>query len=86
MKESVNRDTKKVAGVDVTIVDISGTFKDQPRGPFGPSVDRKDYRMLAAIIPTANSGNYYVKVTGPAKTIAANNEKFVKFIESLQLK
>src|SRR5690606_125283 len=40
-----------VAGQEVTLVDISGTFKDQ-RGPMAPAVERPKYRMLGAIIAT----------------------------------
>ena len=45
--------TKKleVAGCEVTLVDIVGTFTDMPGGPFagGQAVQRPGYRMLAAI-------------------------------------
>ena len=44
----------KVAGCDVTMVDIAGTYKDMPGGPFagGKPIDRPAYRMLAAIVET----------------------------------
>jgi hypothetical protein len=72
--------TKKVA--------ISGTFKDQPGGPFsgGPVVERKGYRMLAAIIVTKDLGNYFVKFYGPERTVADNQKAFDKMIDSLEAK
>ncbi|MEX0586236.1 MAG: hypothetical protein WD176_06315 [Pirellulales bacterium] len=75
----------KVAGIDVHLVDISGTFKDQ-RGPLAPAVSRKDYRMLVAVIDTDKLGRYFVKLTGPAKTIAAHEKEFTQLIESLKAK
>lgn len=69
----------------VHLVDLSGTYKDQ-RGPMTPAVNRENYRMLAAIIPTEKAGQYFVKLYGPQKTIGANEAAFRKFIESLEVK
>ncbi len=76
---------KQVAGDDVHLVDISGTYKDQP-GPFAPGVDRPKYRMLAAIIPTESRGTYYVKLYGPQRTVTDNEKAFLKMIEGLDRK
>ena len=75
----------KVAGCEVTLVDISGTFTDMPGGPFagGPAVQRPGYRMLAAIIATPGRGNYFLKLTGPAATIAAQQDAFRTMVEGL---
>ena len=52
-----------IAGCKITLIDVSGTFKDMPGGPFagGQSIDRPDYRMMAAIIETTDKGNYFIK-------------------------
>ncbi|MGH8162936.1 MAG: hypothetical protein ACREP1_01225 [Rhodanobacteraceae bacterium] len=81
---------KKVAGQNVTLVDVSGTYIDRPGGPFagGAAVDRENYRMLAAIIETAHkgkrTGNYFIKLIGPRQTVADNKQAFEKMIESLK--
>ncbi len=77
----------KVADTEVHLVDIKGTYKDQAGGPFArqPATMRDGYRMLAAIIVT-DYGRYYVKMYGPAKTIAENEKPFRAFIESLAIK
>ena len=79
--------TKKVklAGCDVTIVDITGTYKDAPAGPFagGKAVDRPDYRMLAAIVETPDRGNYFLKFYGPGKTVAKHADGFRAMVEGL---
>jgi hypothetical protein len=79
--------TKKLslAGCTVTMVDIPGTYKDMPGGPFagGQAVERPDYRMLAAIIETPESGNYFLKFYGPAATVAKHADGFRTMIEGL---
>jgi len=75
----------KVAGCDVTIVDIAGTFKDMPGGPFagGKAVERPGHRMLAAIVETPGRGNYFLKFTGSAATVAGEADAFRKMVEGL---
>jgi hypothetical protein len=75
----------KVAGVDVHLVDISGVYKDS-KGPFAPVELREDYRMLGAIIATEKLGKYFLKLYGPAKTIADNEQAFLAMVESLTIK
>lgn len=84
-KTKVKKD--KVNGQDVTMVDITGTFLDKPGGPFagGKTIERKNYRMLAAIIETEQDGNYFVKLYGPKKTIDKNEKKFVAMIKSVNV-
>ena len=82
--------TKKftVDEMEVTMVDISGTFTQTMGGPFsgGKKVESPDQRMLAAIIQTPESGNYFVKLVGPAATIKANEAEFEKMIKGAKLK
>lgn len=73
----------EAAGKEITMVDLAGTYKDQP-GPFAPAVERPDYRMLAAIIPTDDRGNYFIKFYGPKKTVAANEQAFRQLIASIK--
>lgn len=74
-----------VAGCTVTLVDVSGTYKDMPGGPFagGRMTERPDYRMLAAIIETGDAGNYFLKLYGPAKTIGGSADGFRKMVEGM---
>jgi hypothetical protein len=84
-KDKAATKTLKLAGCQVTIVDISGTYKDAPAGPFagGKAVDRPDYRMLAAIVETPGKGNYFLKFYGPGKTVAAHADGFRAMVEGL---
>ncbi len=84
-KDKASTKKMKVAGCDVTLVDIAGTFKDMPGGPFagGQAVERPGHRMLAAIVETPGRGNYFLKFTGPADTVAGEADAFRKMVEGL---
>ncbi len=76
---------EKIAGCDVHLLDISGTFKDKP--PFsGTEVKRPGYRMFAAIVASKDQGNYFIKLYGPLRTVMENEKAFAKMIDSLERK
>ena len=88
-KDKAKIDKKKIAGVPVHVVDIAGTYKDMPGGPFarGKTIDRADYRMLGAIVSGGPSiGNYFIKFYGPAEIVKENEKAFQKMVESLEKK
>jgi hypothetical protein len=82
------KEETKIAGQKVYLVDIAGTYKDTPGGPFagGKPVLREDYRMLAAIIATEKDGQQFIKFYGPKATVEKNEEGFKKMIDSLKVK
>jgi hypothetical protein len=84
IKSSVEK--SKIGDAEVHMVDIEGTFKSQSGGPLGPTDVLEGYRLMGAIIVQANGNEYYVKLTGPAKTIEENTEKFQEMIKSLKTK
>ncbi|MDA7978071.1 MAG: hypothetical protein MPJ50_04795 [Pirellulales bacterium] len=81
-KDKAKVEKKELASLKVVVVDIPGTFKDQA-GPFAPATMRENYRMLAAIIPTAG-GTWFAKFVGPAKTVEENAKAFQAMLESLK--
>ncbi len=84
-KDRAKTDKKQVAGENVTIIDIAGTYMDRP-APMAPGVERENYRMLGAIVQTKKGGNVYIKFYGPQKTVAENAAAFTKMIDSLEHK
>jgi hypothetical protein len=86
-KDKASTKTLKLAGCSVTLVDVAGTYKDTPGGPFagGKTIDRPDYRMLAAIVEPEdkNKGSYFLKFYGPAKTVAKHSDGFRTMIEGM---
>ncbi len=83
--ENGSVEKKTIAGLEVHLVDVSGTFLDR-RGPFAPAIERPGYRLLGAIIPTPDDGTFFVKFTGPRPTVTENKEKFAAMIDSLHKK
>lgn len=84
-KEKASTKKIDVAGCKVTLVDIPGTYKDSPGGPFagGQTVERPDYRMLAAIVETGDQGNHFLKFYGPAATVEKHAAGFQKMVEGM---
>jgi len=82
------RDKTTVSGAEVHVVDLSGTYKDTPGGPFagGKPIMRDNYRMLGAIIQTKDKGNYFLKLYGPKATIDENEKGFQEMVKSLKVK
>jgi len=72
---------RTIHGLAVTTLDISGEYS----GMGGPMAAEKSvkpgYRLLGAILE-GPGGNVFLKFTGPAKTIAANQKKFEQLLES----
>lgn len=60
-----------------TLVDISGTYQGSMMAPANPP--KADYRMLVAEIRTPQRP-YYVRLTGPQKTVAKWEEAYLKFV------
>jgi hypothetical protein len=79
-------DKLEVAGSEVHIVSLTGTYKDTPGGPFAGAkpVLRENYQMLGAICQT-KAGNYFLKLYGPKATIAENEKAFRSLVESMKV-
>jgi hypothetical protein len=72
-------------GLTVTLVDVSGTYTAEMSPGSADHFDKPGFRQCAAVVETAN-GPYFVKLTGPAKTVARWYDSFMAFLKSLQLK
>jgi hypothetical protein len=86
-KDKATTKAVKISGCTVTLVDVAGTYKDSPGGPFagGKTIDRPAYRMLAAIVEPddKNKGSYFLKFYGPAKTVAKHADGFRTMVEGM---
>lgn len=74
---------RTVHGLRVTDMDVTGSYSGMSGPMMTPQSPKPDSRMLAAIIE-GPGGNIFVKFTGPAKTIAANQAKFEQLVGSFQ--
>jgi hypothetical protein len=71
---------RTIHGFNVTTIDISGEYSGMG-GPMAKQSAKPGYRLLGAIVE-GPGGNVFVKFTGPAKTIAANQQKFEQLLAS----
>lgn len=73
----------EMGSVKIHLVDLAGTFKESSGGPLGRVTERPNYRMLGAILQAPGAPTYFIKLTGPAETLAANEEAFKTFVKSV---
>lgn len=86
-KSKPERDKFEAAGVKFYTVDVQGTYKESMGGPFagGKVTPRKNYRMLGAVIVIPDQdGVYFVRMTGPEKSVGAQVENFRHMLESVE--
>jgi hypothetical protein len=77
------RAERTVNGLKVTTMDVSGTYTAEMRPGAAEHFNKPGYRVCAAVIETPG-GTYYVKMTGPQKTIAEAQADYEKFLGSLK--
>jgi hypothetical protein len=74
-----------INGLKVTTVDVSGTYSAEMTPGSGSFSNNSNYRMRAAVIETPK-GSYFVKLVGPAKTVAQWDEGFNTYLKSFEFK
>ncbi|MDF1753957.1 MAG: hypothetical protein P1U89_14335 [Verrucomicrobiales bacterium] len=76
-----NTEKKTVNNREIVYFTGNGTFEDSMGGPFsGNKVQKENYSVLAAILPSDN-GPVFLKMTGPAESVAAAKEAFIELAE-----
>jgi hypothetical protein len=78
-------DTMMVGLLQVVTTDVSGTQLASASMGMGEAKDLPNYRMIASVIETP-SGNWFIKITGPQKTMSANEDKIRAFLKSATVK
>lgn len=81
--ERMTRSERALDGLEVLVVDLSGTYVAETFPGSGERVRQEGWRMLAAVIETPQ-GPYYAKLVGPADTVAAHAERFDAFLADLR--
>ena len=82
-KDKAKREQQTVNGMKVTLIDVSGTYVAEVRPGSTERHNKPGFRVRAAVVETPK-GPYYVKMTGPAKTVAATEADFAAFLRSLK--
>ena len=80
-KAVATTETMTVGGMKVTVLDVSGKYVAE-MAPGAPTrFNKPGFRLKAAVVETAG-GPYFVKLTGPAKTVERWNAAFATFLKS----
>jgi hypothetical protein len=79
------RVVSNVGPLKVTSVDVSGTYIAEMRPGSPERFNKPNFRMRAAVVETPK-GPYFLKLTGPARTIAQGGAAFDQFVKSLRFK
>jgi hypothetical protein len=74
---------KTISGIPFTLVDVSGTYSNSMGSMMKGSGPKTGTRLLGAIAETG-SGPWFIKLTGPEKTIAKWEPSFQSFLNSIK--
>ena len=75
-------DKRTTRGIQITMIDASGTYTGMG-GPMMASKPVPGYRLIGAIVE-GPGGSVFFKLTGPEKTIAAQQKNFEQLLASIQ--
>jgi hypothetical protein len=84
-KSKAKTENLTVNGLKVTSVDVTGTYTAEMAPGSQTFHNDNDYRLRAAVIETPK-GNYFVKLAGPAKTIARWDQSYNDYLQSFEFK
>jgi hypothetical protein len=87
-KEKAKIENMTVNGMPVKTVDVLGKYNGGMASPGATNTtpaDMSNYRLRAAIIETPK-GSYFVKLTGPQKTVGRWDQAYTDYIKSFEFK
>jgi hypothetical protein len=67
----------------ISVVDVSGTYVAEIAPGSAQHFNKPNFRQIAAVVETTG-GNYYVKLTGPAKTVTKWEASYMGLLKSLR--
>lgn len=71
-------------GLDVTLLDVPGTYVAAVRPGAAERLDKPGFRLLAAVVETP-VGPWFFKLTGPARTIDRWDAAFTAFLRTVRV-
>lgn len=84
-KEKAKTGTLTVNGLQVDTVDVLGNYSGGMSPDSAPVDSKAIYRLRAAIVDTPK-GSYFVKLTGPEKTVAHWDQAYNDYLNSFEFK
>jgi hypothetical protein len=87
---SASKDKAKTAdqtinGLKVSTVDVTGIYTAEMSPGSGDRHNNANYRLRGAVIETPK-GNYFVKLVGPANTVAKWDQAYNDYLKSFEFK
>ena len=79
---AARHESRTVNGLSVSLVDVSGTYVAEAAPGSATRHNSPNFRLRAGVVQTPG-GPYFIKLTGPAKTVAAQSQAFDSFVASL---
>jgi hypothetical protein len=79
------RSTATVNGLKLTSLDVSGTYVAEMSPGSSEHHNKPGFRMRATVVETPK-GPYFIKLTGPAKTVDGAGAAFDQFLQTLAFK
>ena len=79
------RTTATVNGLKLTTLDVSGTYVAEMRPGSTEHYNKPGFRMRATVVETPK-GPYFIKLTGPTRTVDTAGATFDEFLKSLAFK
>jgi hypothetical protein len=77
------RQTRSVNGLALTIVDVGGTYVAEVTPGSPARHNSPNFRLKAAVVDTPN-GPYFLKLTGPVRTVGVWDQAWEQFLSSLR--
>jgi hypothetical protein len=84
-KDKARTEALAVNGLQVTTVDVLGNYSGGMSPESAPKDSKAIYRLRAAIIDTPR-GSYFVKLTGPEKTVGHWEQAYGEYLKSFEFK
>jgi hypothetical protein len=81
---AAKKETRKVNNLALTLVDVSGTYIAEMSPGATARNNKPHFRLRAGVVETSN-GPYFIKLTGPEKTVAKWERAFDQFVGSFKL-
>jgi hypothetical protein len=83
--DAAKKQTRTINGLVVSLVDVNGTYIAETAPGSTERHNQPNFRLRAGVVQTPN-GPYFIKLTGPAKTVTAWDRAYDQFLSSLSFK
>lgn len=84
-KDKAKTDSLTVNGLQVNTVDVLGNYSGGMSADSAPQNSKAIFRLRGAVVETPK-GSYFVKLTGPEKTVNRWDQAFNDYLKSFEFK